>query len=116
MLYLVYTQSISFVCLFVSGCLLWGKCFISLSYSLDFIETIYCEPISVFYDSLVRIPLESLFDFHNEGVFSLKSMHANEYISIGRGNHELNTKTSAIGLKTRWQIVRTMLSVRTSKC
>lgn len=42
-------------------------------------------------------------------------MYANEYISIGRGNHELNTKFSAIGLEARWQIVKTMLPAGTGK-
>lgn len=96
-------------CLFVSGCFLLGQCFTSLSYSADFIETIHCELISLFYDSPVRLPLESLVAFHNKAVYSLKPTHANEYISIGRGNLELNTKFFAIGLEARWPIVKTML-------
>lgn len=63
----------------------------------------------------MRLPLESLLVFHNKAAYSLKHMHANEYISIGRGNHELNTKFSAIGLEARWQIVKTMLPAGTGK-
>lgn len=62
-----------FLFLFVSGCHLLGQRFTFLSYSADFIETIHCELISLFYDSPVRIPLESLLVFHNKAVYSLNT-------------------------------------------